>query len=353
MDLPLPERIASTRPLAMRVEVVEPGADPVRAEALPFETVQLTPFMVDPDGPLTLDEIESELAPVWLACPLQPVEGLFSCLSNQLPLEADAIEDCPDVDPSAFDPTATELPTLPSPCWIRSDAAAQPQFRVPIDVNFLLGGDLEVTMVGHVPGAGDTPGCLDQLLSEAGEISADCMYITQRVSIGPDARLLELATDFGVPGVDQFGVVPEEIPDPDTHPRIMSLTVRVVDENEDEVSVATVQRGQVIDAVAGHRLDLETVAPEEDLQTYLIPRDMTDFDERTETYSGRWFVSWGTLLSPVSDDPLSQNEWSMIRGAQDEEDLPAGGRATLFYVLRDDRQGVDWTWFHVDVTEAP
>src|SRR5690606_37777733 len=42
LDLPISERIANVRPLAMRVEVLDPLAPPdaaVRAEALPIETI--------------------------------------------------------------------------------------------------------------------------------------------------------------------------------------------------------------------------------------------------------------------------------------------------------------------------
>ena len=55
-----------------------------------------------------------------------------------------------------------------------------------------------------------------------------------------------------------------------------------------------------------------------------------------------------------SDDPRSLNVWRMLPGEQDdiESPVPPDGRATLYYVLRDDRQGVDWFWFHVSVKPA-
>ena len=70
MDLPISERIINERPLAMRVEAVDPLADPaapVRAEVLPVETLRVVPFIVDDADPLTPERIEAELEPVWLA----------------------------------------------------------------------------------------------------------------------------------------------------------------------------------------------------------------------------------------------------------------------------------------------
>lgn len=349
--LPLVERIASTRPLAVRVEVVEADPDPVRAEALPLETVRIRPLIVDPAGIMTPERVTAEMEPVWLACVMQPIEGLFSCLSSKLPLSPSDVPECP---PPTFDPSNPQLPMNPSPCFIASTPVAEPEFTVPLDFGFLLGGDLEVTMVAHAPGSGDTQACLEQLLGEAGSISGDCVYVTQRVAVGPDAELLLLAEMFGIPDISQFGTIPDDPPDADAHPRLTSMTVRVMDpQNEQEVGLFQPARAgdPPIPAKVGQRIDLEAIAPEGDLQTYLIPRDMTAFDERTETYEGAWFVTWGSLLSPASDDPLSLNEWTLRRGMQDETDLPPDGIARLFYVLRDDRQGVDWWMVEIAVTE--
>jgi hypothetical protein len=352
--LPLVERIASTRPLAIRVEAIDAADDPMRAEAMPLERVRIVPFFVDPAGPMTPEEIATEMEPVWLGCTMQPIEGLFSCLSSKLPLQAADVPECPAFDPAGLDPGNPMLPESPSPCFIARTPTGQPEFAVPLDIGFLLGGDFEVTMVGHVPGSGDTQTCLDQLLGESGSLSPDCVFATQRVAVGPDADLLQLAMDFGIPDVSQFGVIPDEPPDPDTHPRITSLTVHVIDENGTEIATHSPEKdgsSEPFPVRVGQRLDLEAIAPESDLQTYLIPRDMTAFDERTESYAGSWFVTWGTLLSPTSDDPLSLNEWTIHRGMQDETDLPDTGEALLFYVLRDDRQGVDWWWFRVAVSQ--
>ncbi len=353
MDLPLEERIAGLRPLAVRVEIDDPNladTEPVRAEGLPFDNVRMVPFIVDTEGPFELPRIESELQPRWLACNLAPIEGLGSCLANAAPLEPADVPQCPPVDLAAVDPAAGEFPTYPSPCELTDGTPSQPEFTIPFDAAYLFGGDIEVTMVGHLPGEGDTDRCLEQLLAGGTNADPACLYVATRVPVGPDAVLIDLAAQFGLPEIEGLGEIPDPLPDADLHPRILNFVVRELDEDGNEVAVFQVERGEVITVAAGHQLDMETQAPRGDLQTYPIPTEDGFVDDQ-EAYTGLWYTTWGTLLSPESDDPLSLNSWTLERGAQDEEgDLPPGERATLFYVLRDGRNGVDWWWFHADVT---
>lgn len=374
MDLPISERIISVRPLAMRVEAVDPLADPeapVRTEVLPVETLRVVPFIVDDVDPLTPERIEAELEPVWLACPLQPVQGIFACLSAQLPLQLDDIEECPPVDFSALDPSSMELPAMPAPCRIPTEAGAgastpaSPSMQVPIDFNFFLGGDLELTMIAHHPDEGSTERCAQALLGEE-PLPSECLIAVQRASIGPDARILQLAANAGLEGLEQLGEIPseEEIPDPDANTRIDTFRVVITDERVDiknlesvleDGTAIDVARGDTLEVVAGQTLVIETTASEEGLQTYFISAGNGEYEAKQEYYVGDWYRTWGTLLGNDSDDPRSLNTWKMVPGEQDDvvSDVPPDGRATLYYVLRDDRQGVDWFWFHVQVTPAP
>lgn len=375
MDLPIGERIINERPLAMRVEAVDPLADPaapVRAEVLPVETLRVVPFIVDAEGPLPPERIEAELEPIWLACPLQPVQGIFACLTAQLPLELDEVEECPPVDFSALDPSSGELPVMPAPCRIPTgdgsggglSTPAAPSLQVPLDFNFFLGGDLELTMIAHRPDEGDTERCAQALLGEE-PLPGECLVAVQRASIGPDAAILRLAADAGFEGLDQLGPVPSEdqVPDPDRNTRIATFRVVVTDEPVnrknfesvfEEGEAIDVARGDTLEVRAGQTLVIETTAPEEELQKYFISAGDGVFEEKTEFYVGDWYRTWGTLLGNDSDDPRSLNVWRMIPGEQDdiESPVPPEGLATLYYVLRDDRQGVDWFWFHVQVTPA-
>ncbi|MGH1348302.1 MAG: hypothetical protein ACRBN8_42495 [Nannocystales bacterium] len=354
MDLPLEERIAGVRPLAIRVEIEDADAadgEPVRTEGLPFDNVRMYPFIADVDGPFELQRIEDELQPRWLVCNLAPIEGLGSCLAAAAPLSPSELPECPPVDLASLDPDADEFPTFPSPCELTAGTASQPEFTIPFDIGYLIGGDIEVTMVAQLPDRADTDTCVEQLLAGETNFESGCLYVTSRVPVGPDSVLLDLAAQFGLPEFDGLPEPPDTQPDPDTHPRIQNFVVRDLDAAGNEVAVFQVERGDVITVAAGHELDIETQAPEDDLQVYVIPTE-DGYVEEDEAYTGLWYTTWGTLLSSSSDDPLSLNSWSLERGAQDDEGtLPPGERATLFYVLRDGRNGVDWWWFHVDVVE--
>ncbi len=360
MDLPLSERIVDERPLAMRIEVLPATTDgsPVKAEALPFDMIRAVPFVVDEQEVLSPERIAAEMEPIWLACPLQPLAGVFSCLTGELPLELDQIETCPVVD--LFEVAMTgEIPETPVPCRVETDTPAAPELQIPFDFSFFLGGDLELTMIAHRPGVTSTERCADLLLSEQ-PFDIDCITLVQRASIGPDIELFNLAALAGLEDLSQLGVMPPE-QDADAHPRVQGFRVVVVDgavsrdelqssfEDGEPVEVA---RGDTITAAAGQTIVIETTTPEQDLQTYFIPSNEGQFESREEFLSGDWYRTWGSLLGNDSDDPTSYNTWTMVPGAQDdiENELPPDGRATMLYVLRDDRQGVDWWWFHVEVS---
>jgi hypothetical protein len=353
--LPVVERIASVRPLAVRVEVEDPSAgpdDPVAAEGLPLSSVRIVPFFADPDGPMTIEQIADLLEPVWISCNLTPVEGLLGCISDARPLEPEQLVECP---PPMFDPSSGMPPTTPSPCRIATDEPGSPHYTIPVDAAYLLGGDIELTMVGHTPMQGSTDDCLADLLHDGSDPPPECVYVTQRIAVGPDGALVDLAEQLGVPA-DMLPPAPDPVPDPDRHPHITAVRVAAFDGPHDDakmIGTFTPGEGDVLQLPWGARLELEIEAPEEDLQTYVVPGDNDTFTERTETYSGRWFRTWGSLLAPDSDDPISRNTWTLQKGKQDETDVPDGGVATMIYVLRDDRQGVTWTWFQVEVEGMP
>ncbi len=377
MDLPLFERIVDVRPLALRVEVDDPTADPEQAvanEALPlnlsnpfdpFTTIRVRPLLVDVDAPLTPERIEAELEPVWLACPLQPLEGTFGCISRQVPLQLEEIEVCPTLTLGDLDPMAMELPQSPVPCRITGGRPAEPSLQLPLDFNFFLGGDLEITMIAHRPDESSTERCAQAVL-EREPLPTSCIVGAQRASIGPDSEMLRLAMDFGIDGLDSLGSLPLDAEgnvievEPDRHPRIQTFRVVVTDQSVTRTNLeAAFEQGDALDVAAGdtvqvstgQTLVIETTALEDDLQTYLVPRDADAFEERQENYVGGWYRTWGTLLGNGTDDPRSLNTWVMEPGEQDdvESDRPPEDRATLYYVLHDDRQGVDWWWFHVEV----
>lgn len=358
--LPSSQRIASTRVLALRAEVVTPlfpEMDPTlapRCEALPFEGVRLTPFVVDPEGPVDAAALE----PVWIACNLGPIEGLFACLKAAIPTDLAAIPECPPVSLIGLDPNTTELPEPPSPCRLAADptpADGQQDFTIPFASTLLYGGDVEITMIGRYGGAPSSTECADRLLAGATDLDDECVYVVQRVSVGPIERLLFLVSMFGVElpaGLELPD--PAEIPDGDRNPRITDFKVTVVHPDGTTDDLGPQERGATIDVAIGDLLEIRTTAPEADLQTFPVQVNQGEggTEDRQETYEARWFRTWGSLLAGSSDDPESYNEWEMIEGDQDEDPRPPGDRATLYYVLRDSRQGVDWWWINIAMAPA-
>lgn len=360
--LPSSRRIASTRVLAIRTDVITPlfPEDPaaaVRCQALPFEQVRLTPFIVDPSGPVDPATIE----PIYIACNLQAIEGLFACLKGAFPTDLPSIPTCPVPSFLDLDPMAMSLPEPPSPCVIPDDGSADglQDLTIPFATSLLAGGDVEVTMIGHLDGGPSTRECADALLGGETDVPNDCVYAVQRVSIGPIERLLLLASMFGVelpPELVGELPAPEDVPDGDRNPRIQSFSAVIVHEDGSTTEVGDLAPGDTISAAFGDVIQFTTIAPEEDLQTYPVQVNNGEggSEERQEDYSGRWFVSWGDLLSGISDDPESYNEWSLLpREDQEEPERPEGDAATLFYVLRDGRQGVDWWWLRLQLEPAP
>src|SRR5690606_7983737 len=116
----------------------------------------------DEAGPSAVEVIEQEFEPLWIACTLRPLEGLFGCLSRARPIALQDIVACPPPDLGALDPAA--LPERPDPCRVTDGSPARPELTIPVDPQFLFGGDIEVTMVGHLPGDGSTAACASSIL---------------------------------------------------------------------------------------------------------------------------------------------------------------------------------------------
>lgn len=349
-DLPDERLIIAHRTLAIRTEVTTPivqdpelDADRPKAQALPFETVEITPFIVNQDGAVDPESLDI----VWLACELTPGQGLFACISDSFPTTLADIPDCevPDIGQLG----GTELPEMESPCLIGREGS--PQYVVPLSANVFVGGAIELTMIAGVPGGTSTDVCAAELLSDEHDLPNDCLYAVQRLTLGPVELLAKLAADFGaeIPGVE----VPDELPEPDRNPRITEVRVGVIDETGKQVGDALiVPAGGMFSAPLGSTVQVEIDSPEEDLQTFLIPvNNGESYEERAEAYQGDWYRTWGEFLSGTSDDPKSYNQWTLVQGEQDETETPPDNRARLYYAVRDGRQGVNWYWFEVEVTE--
>lgn len=356
-SLPDQGLILTVRPLAVRVDVTTPlvpETDPEaapRAQALPFEGVTLTPFVVGPEGPVDV----ATLDPLWIACPSGPSQVPPQCIlgavaSADSPRRVEDLPACETPSFDTFDPDA--IPTPQGLCRLAGSATAT--LTVPLDTNILSGGSVEVTLITGVPGGSTTTECAETLLAGDPQVPEDCVLVASRVRVGPLERLYTLAMDFGLelpPGVE---IPPEdEIPDFDRHPRISRFEVGEIPESlEPAATLTAVERGGVVSvSELGTLLRIEAEAPESDLQTYPVPSSGGPAGERTEAYDGAWLRTWGSLLAGGSEDPSSFNEYTYAQGGRDELETPPGDRAAVYFVLRDGRGGVDWWWFFVE--QAP
>ena len=292
-----------------------------------------------------------------MAWKLGIAQGVVACIKDALPLDLDALPECPVPSFLDLDPMAMELPDSPSPCRLPDDGSddGSQDLVVPFSANLLIGGDLEITMISRAPGSPDTRTCADALLGAADDLPNACIYAVSRVSLGPLERLLALADTFGIALPPELGQAPapEDIPDGDRNPRIVSFRVSRVAADGSLTDLGEQPRGATITVAPGETLRIDTETPEADLQTYPVAINDGSGQAGTEIQSerldGSWYRTFGTLLSGGSDDPKSYNEWTLEQGADDDDELPPDGRATLYYVLRDSRLGVDWWWLNVEV----
>lgn len=343
--LPPIEKISEHRLLSAPVRVVGPHtADGIAdgfvgAEALPGETVELTAFAVGPEGPVDPSALDLR----WIACELPPGGGVFACLSQQFPLSLETLPACNF--PGLHGVVATgEAIAFGGPCLLNEDPSEG--FEVPVSEGTLAGASLELTAIGSTPGGTPTEQCARELLEGRADVPNDCVYGVQVVTMSSAPRLLRWLSDLGIGDAE---VPPEEQLDPiDVHPRITSFQVSTLGDDDRPIGdPVEVPLGGVFEAPVGRRLRIETTSPEEELQEYRYAVNSgAAFETATEQYTGQWFITWGSLLSPESVDADSYNEWT-LEPTDDEAARNAGDTAHLYYVVRDGRSGAANWWFSV------
>lgn len=340
--LPDPNQIIRTRVLAVRTSVTQPlvaDQEPTtRAQAIPFEGVTIEPFIVGPDGPIDPDTLD----PVWLACELPPGAGLLTCLQDAMPLALADIPACPL--PDLGDLMGEDLPETPSPCVI--DRAGSPTYTVPLSINTFVGGSVELTMIAGDDGT-STDACARPFLDGDYELPNECLYVVQRLTIGPAEYFAFVVSGFGfeIPGLEAPDD-PADVPQPDRNPRITRFEAAVLDDDGEPGPATVLGQGDVVELDLEQTLRIDVTQPEADLQSFEVSVNNGESTEtETEKYSAQWYRSWGRLLSSTSNDPESYNEWTFVEDVQDETSEPEDDRAFMYYVVRDGRQGVAWWWF--------
>ena len=345
----------AVRPLAARIEVTAPLVPdedpdlPSRAQALPFETVTITPLVAGPQGVVDVDT----LAPLWFACPLSPAQSLYGCISSAFPTALDELPECEIPDPG-FDLDFSEIPPAQGLC--RLSTAANAELTIPFDLNILSGGGVEVTMIAGVPGGTSTETCADVLLSGDIEVPDDCVLMLQRVTVGPLEQLFALAAGFGAEIPPEFlPEDPESLPDFDRNTEIEEIGVFRLPElgAQPDTPLESIPPGGAVQASYGDALRFAGLASAFSLQTFDVESANGEVREESEAYQGAWYRTWGRLQSPSSNDAVSFNEYEVVEGSQDELELPEGDVVQFIYVLRDGRSGVDWRTWTLEASSPP
>ena len=321
--------VEHVEPLAVRLEVIAEGpwaTDPPGrrrfADPLPLDTVQVTPFVVDPDGPVSLEDLDA----AWVLCDFN--DG--TCLDD-LALRG-SLPACEVAEPYRFEscllgrgPRATFTFGLP------------PVPEEPITTLAGLRFGHRYRMIAGIPGVEETDVCIERLRRR--ESMFDCIMMAGSVSFGPVHRMVEVMTDLGA----EVWVPPEEL-DPrefrNRHPEIERFFVT----NLDTDTWTTVPSGGTLEVEPGTRLSLEWLEDEED-------RDKMPVAEGA-------FDPLGQNMVPE----LLQIIWRFGRevertrstGNPIEMTAPAAGDVPVFVVAMDStgpNRGMAFGWLRVRVSK--
>ena len=257
------------------------------------------------------------------------------CLALAFPLTLAEIPDCPVQGLEQL--MGETLPESVSPCLIGRKGT--PDYVVPLSAALLddwLGSldltGIELTMIASIAAGTSADECATQILNGSARPQG-CLHSTTYLDVGPLDSFMQIAADLGldVPEIEASKVVSDGY-GPVRNPRISEFRVTSIDD-EHIAETMILKRGEVIRAPLGARLNIEI--------EFDVAGDLNSFD------SEGWYRTWGEF--PVySEYAMGQNEWTIISGDQDEPSTPPGGRAWLYYVVRDGWFGIDWFWFGVE-----
>lgn len=323
--------IDHVEPIGLRTEVVEqgpwgmepPGDDRRYADPLPLDTVQVTPFIVDPDGPIELDELDA----AWVLCDSDDGTCLDDlALEGTLPpcevAESDRVTSCL----LGRGPRATfslGLPPIPDePIETLGDLLVLHRFR----------------MIAGTPGALDTDACIQRLRDR--EPMFDCSIMTAGVFLGPPRAIRDIMLELGADvRIDEEKFDPFEYRN--RHPELERFFVTDVETGD----WATVPNGGEIEVEAGRRLELEYLESEGDRDEPPVPEDALD-PHGTEVPSELIGVTWRFG---------GEIEASRRQGNPIEVVAPSEGDVSIFAAVVDSawfNKGVAYGWLRLRVSDS-
>lgn len=265
--------IDDPRVLAIRTDVIAAGPlappladdppDRTRSEALPGDTIRLTPIVADHDGLVDL----APVAPLWLRCRDDCLDDLAQMLENGA--LADGLDLCALRPKRRVCIAATGAPAdvLVDPAW---DFTGD-------DVRIGIPG-IPFLMIAGSPAAdlsADT--CLERLLATPTGDLLDCFIVQRTLPIGPDGTAYEaLPKKLDPPAVPPAEATPNHNPEPER------FRVTIDGVAREALSGAT------LDVRPGATIRVELLVDPRDQETFLdIPGNLPT----EEVLRGTWYAT--------------------------------------------------------------
>jgi hypothetical protein len=314
--------VTAPRELALDVEVVaqgpygapiEPGPRSAR-DALPLDTLRLRPAVVDAEGPLDPDALES----TWLMC-----AGIGSCLLQGTLVDRPACtgEEIQPLEPCRFFGAGTALLTIadiPS-TW-------PPEAYSVFDL-------VDGPTVSFVASAPDGPG-LDACLArfDARERLDGCLMMERVLGLGPLGELVDRLRALGIdPGIG------EEAETLLARPRNRNPAVERFRVQAGGVPLV-VAAGSVVTVPRGAEILLAVETTAEDLDAYEVALG-DETAQLTDDLGARWWLDREVELEDVPYGQL----WVRWRAGS------VTGTVRAYVVLEDGRGGEAWGWLDLEL----
>lgn len=302
----------------MRVEVIKQGPygytlddkAPSVNEALPLDTVRVTPLVAGPDGVAAVGDMN----PHWYLC-----DDSGSCL---LRADAAALPECefeflvPD--------EACSVPGAGSLDLKLGDFFATDE----PDAIFAINRAPTVGFVASTDEGPGTQGCLrgiDERTSLEG-----CLWMERTLSLGSLGEVVDGLTALGYDVEISDSLAPLLGVPRNHNPSVRTLTLSI-----DGGEPTRFEAGATVSIPLGATIDLEYEPDEVDVDRYTVELDgaPVEVEDRLE---GRWFAS---------REVASLEQESLLRTAVLRATTPEP--VTLYFVVRDDRRAEAWGWLHL------
>ncbi len=319
--------LSQPRELGLRLDLRAPGPysddldpnDPASpSEFLPGDTVEVTPLVAGPDGPIAPGDLQA----LWFLC-----DDAASCL-----LRGDRLEDAPacDDEPLAGPQRPCLLGGQPTASWIVGEPPP-PMMIAPGDDVADAAIDVATSwpFVGMIASPPDGPGAeaCRQALDRRTSLE-DCLLAERSIPLGPLSAVADVLGPLGY-DVDFSESLGPLLQRPRNHnPEVEVFNVTIAGES------TTVRSAETIAVPPGSEVRVSWIPSADDVESFDIMLPEAPMPSTvTESLGGRWYVSEEVEGYTALDDG-----WTL------ELVAPRRGQTHLHLLLRDDRGSETSGW---------